>query len=127
VEAAAAVLDRLTAVGLINDTAYAADFASSRHQSRGLARSALARQLREKGITEPDVAAALSAIDPDTERKAAHGLVMKKLRAMRSLPDEVKARRLVAMLTRKGYSVGLSFEVVREALASDWDDRSAGI
>ena len=55
-EAATAVLDRFTEVGLIDDAAFARAWVSSRQAGRGLARRALSAELRAKGV-EPEVAA----------------------------------------------------------------------
>ena len=49
-EAAEEVLSRFEEVGLINDGAFADAWVESRHHGRGLARRALARELRTKGV-----------------------------------------------------------------------------
>ena len=49
-EAAEEVLSRFEEVGLINDSAFADAWVESRHHGRGLARRALARELRTKGV-----------------------------------------------------------------------------
>ena len=41
----------------------------------------------------------------------------KKLRAMHGLGIEVQTRRLAGMLVRKGYSSGVVYAVIREAIA----------
>jgi regulatory protein len=115
-EAAEAVLDRFTEVGLIDDAAYARAWVSSRQAGRGLARRALSAELRAKGV-EPEVAAeAVQQVDDEDERAAARRLVERRLRGMRRLDRAVASRRLVGMLSRKGYSGGLAAAVVREAL-----------
>ena len=116
--AATAVLDRLTDVGLINDTAFAEQFVAVRKSERGLSARELRRQLSTKGVADEVAAAATSAIDSDSERRTAQQLVDRKLRSMSGLEPQVKARRLVGLLARKGYSPGLSYAVVREALDS---------
>lgn len=110
------VLDRFEEVGLVDDAELAGMLVRTRQSERGLARRALAVELRRKGI-EPEVAqAALADVEPDDEEAAARRVVEKRLRAMSSLAPEVKRRRLVAMLARKGYGGGLSYRVVDEAL-----------
>jgi regulatory protein len=121
-DAAEAVLDRLTEVGLIDDAAYARAWVSSRQAGRGLARRALSAELRAKGV-EPDVAAeAVGAVDDEDERAAAQRLVERRLGAMRRLDRATATRRLMGMLARKGYSGGLAAAVVREALDADGAD-----
>ena len=114
---AAGLLDRFTEVGLIDDAAYARQWVESRHRSRGLAPRALAQELRRKGVGDDDAKAALEQIDEDDQRTAARALVDKKLRSMRGLDHQVATRRLAGLLARKGYSAGVAFSVVREALA----------
>lgn len=121
-ELASALLDRFTEVGLVDDAAFARQWVESRHRSRGLAPRALKQELRRKGVTDVDVAEALEQIDDDDQRTAARALVEKKLRSMRGLDPQVATRRLAGMLARKGYSSGLAFAVVREALADHGAD-----
>jgi regulatory protein len=115
-DAADRVLQRFTEVGLIDDAAFAATFASSRMTERGLSGREIARQLRLKGVDDEQVAAALAEIDSETERANARALVERKLRSMTQLEPAVKTRRLVGLLARKGYDPGLAFDVVREAV-----------
>lgn len=113
------VLDRFEEVGLVDDAEYAAMLVRTRQAERGLARRALAVELRRKGIDGEVAAEALAAVEPDDEEAAARRLVEKRLRSMTGLDDEVKRRRLVAMLARKGHSPGLGYRVVDEALRGD--------
>lgn len=117
VEVAAAVLDRMTEVGLVDDEAFAGMLVRSQQAGRGLARRALARELRTKGIGDDLANEALAAISDADERDRARVLVDKKLRAMHGLGIEVQTRRLAAMLARKGYSSSVSYAVIREAIA----------
>jgi len=115
-EAAEAVLDRFTEVGLIDDAAFARAWVSSRQAGRGLARRALSAELRAKGV-DPEVAAlAVAAVDDDDERVAARRLVDRKLGSVRRVDRATATRRLMGMLARKGYNGGLAAAVVREAL-----------
>jgi len=116
-EVAATVLDRMTDVGLIDDQAYAQMLVRSQQAGRGLARRALARELRTKGIEDHLAEQALATISDEDERDRARALVDKKLRAMHGLGIDVQTRRLAGMLARKGYSSGVTFAVIREAIA----------
>ena len=116
-DAATAVLDRFTEVGLIDDAALAETLAGAQHRERGLAGRAVAMKLRQRGLPEESVRAAVSGIDRDSERARAMELVARRRRALAGLPPEVQARRLVGLLARKGYSSGLANEIVRAALA----------
>jgi regulatory protein len=116
-DAATAVLDRFSEVGLIDDEAFANAWVDSRHRGRGLARRALSTELRRKGIDEEIATQALDQISTDDEADAARALVRRKATAMRSLPVEVRTRRLVGMLGRKGFGGSLAYQVVREVCA----------
>lgn len=117
-DVAAGLLDRFEEVGLIDDSAFAREWAQSRHSSRGLARRALGMELRRKGVDGETVEEALAGVSSDSERATAGGLVRRKLRSLSNVDDAVKVRRLVGMLARKGYSPGLAYDVVREELAA---------
>ncbi|GAA1931142.1 regulatory protein RecX [Nocardioides hwasunensis] len=121
-ELASGLLDRFTEVGLIDDASYARQWVESRHRSRGLAPRALAQELRRKGVGDEETKAALEQIDDGDQREAARALVEKKLRTMRGLDQQVATRRLAGLLARKGYTAGLAFSVVREALADAGSD-----
>jgi regulatory protein len=116
-EVASEVLERYGEVGIIDDTAFARAWVSSRHHGRGLAGRALANELRQKGVDAESVSTALAELDPDTEAATARAMVDRKLRGDRGGPPEARLRRLVGMLARKGYAPGLAVKVVRDALA----------
>jgi regulatory protein len=115
-EAADAVLDRFTEVGLVDDAAFARAWVGSRQSGRGLARRALRAELRAKGVDADVAAEAVALVDDDDERAAAAELVRRRLAGMHRLDRATATRRLMGMLARKGYSGGLAAAVVREAL-----------
>jgi regulatory protein len=124
-EVASAVLDRYREVGMIDDAAFARAWVESRHHGRGLARRALAGELRQRGVDKELVGAALEEVDDQTEAATARELVDRRLRSMGSAGPEVVLRRLVGMLARRGYAPGLAIRVVKEALAAAADERTA--
>lgn len=113
------LLDRFTEVGLVDDEAFARAWVQSRQRSRGLARRALAQELRRKGVDDATARAALDDVDPAREEEAARLLVRKKLRSLRGVDHATATRRLAGLLARKGYPAGLAFAVVREELGAD--------
>ncbi|GGR62321.1 hypothetical protein GCM10010197_31950 [Nocardioides luteus] len=119
------LLDRFEEVGLIDDEAFARAWIASRQPGKGLARRALAQELRRKGIDDEVAREALDEIDPDDEREAGRRMVRRKLRSLERFDDQTKTRRLVGMLARKGYGAGVAFSIVREELALA-DDEAAG-
>ncbi|WP_236666755.1 MULTISPECIES: recombination regulator RecX [unclassified Nonomuraea] len=121
-DAAEAVLSRFSELGLIDDEAFAAAWVDSRHHGRGLAKRALAAELRHRGVDTDTVNEAVDRLDPDQEAETARRLVERKLAATRSLDPRARTRRLAGMLARKGYSSGLAFRVIREALEQEGID-----
>jgi regulatory protein len=112
------VLDRLTEVGLIDDAAFARAWVESRRTSRGLSARALARELHERGVAEDLVKSATADLGPEDEESTARQLAERGLRKYPpGVPIEVRLRRTVALLGRKGYPPGLAYRVVRAAAA----------
>jgi regulatory protein len=119
------LLDRFEEVGLVDDQAFARAWVQSRQPGKGLARRALAQELRRKGVDDEVARTALDEVDPEDEVQAARALVRRKLRTVGQLERDTAVRRLTGMLARKGYPAGVCFRVVREELADlghDTDD-----
>jgi regulatory protein len=116
------VLSRFEEVGLINDSAFADAWVESRHHGRGLARRALARELRTKGVDSTLIDEAVGQLDSEQEEATARELVARKLRSTRGLDRDKRLRRLAGMLARKGYSEGMALRVVRQALEEEGED-----
>ncbi|MFJ6539022.1 recombination regulator RecX [Streptomyces sp. NPDC091385] len=121
-EVADEVLSRFEEVGLINDSAFADAWVESRHHGRGLARRALARELRTKGVDSVLIDEAVGQLDSEQEEATARDLVDRKLRATRGLDRDKRLRRLAGMLARKGYPEGMALRVVRQALEEEGED-----
>ncbi|MBO0891185.1 MAG: regulatory protein RecX [Acidothermales bacterium] len=113
------VLDRFTEVGLIDDAAYADAWVRSRHTGRGLARRALAQELRRRGVDDGLVRDAVEKLDPEEELATARALVAGKLPGTRGLDRPRRVRRLAGMLARKGYPPGVAMRVVEEAIGAE--------
>ncbi|MFJ6442374.1 recombination regulator RecX [Streptomyces sp. NPDC091649] len=121
-EAAEEVLARFEDVGLINDAAFAGAWVESRHHGRGLARRALVRELRTKGVDSAVIDEAVGQLDAEREEETARELVARKLRSTRGLDRDKRLRRLAGMLARKGYGEGMALRVVRQALEEEGED-----
>ena len=115
-EAAAAVLERLDDVGLVDDRAFAASWVERQRRNRGLGRRALTAELRRKGVGDAEISEAVGVVSDDDERARAAELVARKLSSVRNLDRDKQVNRLVGMLARKGYGAGVAYAVVREAL-----------
>jgi regulatory protein len=120
------VLDRLAGVGLVDDRDFAEQWVRSRRVHAGKGKRALASELRTKGVDDEVIADALAGVDPAAERTRAEELVADKLRRERlddDADDTKVARRLVAMLARRGYGQSMAFDVVKVALAGERERR----
>jgi regulatory protein len=118
-DVAEGVLGRFTDVGLIDDAAFAKAWVESRHYSRGLAGSALKAELRRQGVDNEQIQQAVAGLGPDAEAATARRLVEHKLAGTRGQPSQARVRRLAGMLARKGYSPGLAYRVIREAMEAE--------
>jgi len=124
-DAAQAVLNRLEAVGLIDDEDFAQQWVRSRQANAGKGKRALAAELRTKGVGEELIAGVLDGIDAGAERSRAEQLVERRLRReLLGDGDDAKVvRRLVGMLARRGYSQSMAVAVVTGAVAAERERR----
>lgn len=114
------LLERFEEIQLVDDEAFAEGWVRARARSRGLARSAIQRELREKGVDDETAQLALEQIDDTDEEERARELVRTKLRPESMGADRDRAlRRLVGMLGRKGYGGSMAFRIARE----EWEAR----
>ncbi|SHN25397.1 recombination regulator RecX [Actinacidiphila paucisporea] len=121
-EVAEYVLERFQDVGLIDDQAFANAWVESRHRGRGLARRALAQELRHRGVEAELVSEAVGLLDPEQEEETARALVQRRLPGTRGLERDRRIRRLAGMLARKGYGEALALKVVRDALVQEQEE-----
>jgi regulatory protein len=112
------LIARYIEVGLLDDGALAAQIARTRHAERGLAPRAIRMELHRKGFSEEDIAAALEPIDDGIDDRARE-IARKRWDSLSSVAPEVRARRVVGMLARKGYSPSHAFAVVKDWQRAD--------
>ena len=113
---AAAALDRLERVGVVDDAEYAAAYVRSRLARSVVGVRVLDGQLRARGGSEADRARALAALNDGGagERERAERALAPLLRRWRGLdPREARARATAALLRR-----GFDWTVAREVLAA---------
>lgn len=109
------VIERFTEVGLIDDAAYAETVVNSRRNFKGLAKSAIKRELNEKGLSPELVEAAISEITPEDDFESAKQLAVRRYRQMVHLEKAVRQRRLAGYLQRKGYASNSVFAAIAHA------------
>lgn len=117
VDVAERVLDRMTEVGLVDDAAFADSWVSSRQRRRHLSKTVLRQELVKKGVDRDQIDTALEQVQPENEYQAALELAEKKARSMSGLEHQVRYRRLIGALARKGFSADISRQVIAEVLS----------
>jgi regulatory protein len=125
-DVSARVLDRLAAVGLVDDADFAEQWVHSRRANAVKGKRALADELRSKGVDNDVITAVLDGIKPAAERERAEQLVRSRLRreTLKDHDDEARVcRRLVGMLARRGYSQTLAYDVVSVEVAAERERR----
>lgn len=125
-EAAEAVLDRMTDVGLVDDAEFARSWVDSRQQRRQLSRTGLRHELQRKGVDRDLVADAIDRVSPEDEQVAARALAEKKLRSVRGLDAHVQRRRIAGALARRGFSAEIVGSVLRDLRVGEDDPGAAG-
>jgi len=114
-EIAEKVLERFTEVGLIDDAAFAETIVNSRRNYKGLAKSAIKRELNDKGVSQELVEDAISGITAEDDFESAKQLATRRYRQMAHLEKAVRTRRLAGYLQRKGYGSNAVFAAIRFA------------
>ena len=97
------VINRITELGLVDDTAYAAEFVRTRLATKPVSKLRLREQLMQHETDPAAIDAALSGV-PD-EDDAAHALEIarKYARQMAALDPEERAQRIKTRLITRGY------------------------
>jgi regulatory protein len=112
-----AVLDRFEELDLVDDEEFSRQWVQSRHLGRGLARRALAYELRQRGVAEETLKQAVGKLTPDDELSAARELVRRRAVSMGGDDPQRRVRRLAGMLARKGYGGAVAMQAIRTELA----------
>jgi regulatory protein len=113
-DVANAVLDRFTEAQLIDDAAFARAFVNSRIAVSGKSKSVIARELKQKGVSAQDAEQALSSIDAELEDQTAYNVAKKRYQQLSTLEPEVRRRRLMGFLMRRGFSSQLTARILRD-------------
>lgn len=119
-EVIAAALERLTALGLLDDRAFATGFAQSRAKGRGFGARRIAAELARRGVARGVVDEALGALreegGEESEAAALEAAATKRVRSLGGLEPEVARRRLVGWLVRRGFAAGAAARVARRLI-----------
>jgi regulatory protein len=111
------VIQRFTEVELIDDSAYAQQLVDASRRTKGLARSMVKRKLTDKGLDKDLIDQVAAEISDEDELAVATEVAIKRLGQLAKLAPDVRTRRLVGFLQRRGFSQGVVFAAIREAEA----------
>jgi regulatory protein len=107
-EAARAVLARLREQRLLDDARYALEFARARVRTRGQGRYRIARELRARGVADPNIEAALAEAFAETDEAIlVRKVIERRMRVLRGPWDARRAASLYRSLLRGGFDAGL--------------------
>ena len=109
---AAAELDRLESVGLLDDEALAVSLVYAARARKGQGRQAIERELRRRHIDDGAIGNALADYDQEEELDRATEVALKRVGQLHDVDDQTAERRLFGYLVRRGYST----ETVRIAV-----------
>lgn len=111
------VLTKLENAGLVDDARFAEAWVRGRVALRPSGAVRLRRELWQKGVArdvvEQTLAAALSPLD---EEELAMRVAQARRQRYRTLPPRIAARRLAAVLHRRGFTTGVTVSVIRRTL-----------
>lgn len=119
-EAADFAISRAVDARLIDDASFSRNYVESR-AARGRGPARLRRDLMGLGVARADIDAALAAqwSEPDAHLVIAVELARKRALQLRGLPREVRRRRLLAYLGRRGFTGREVSELVARVLRAD--------
>jgi regulatory protein len=107
------VIEKMMALDLLDDAAFAAYWVEQRETFRPRSRFALSQELHQKGVSRAQIDAALEQVD---EMAAARRAAEKKAASWAGLPEDEFRARLARFLQRRGFS----YEVIVETLDATW-------
>jgi len=115
------VLARLERVGLVDDAAFARQYAEHRFGSRKEGERAVLSGLRAAGIA-PELAESVVEDAPDDEEERALHLVRTRAAKLGGVPPEKAFARLSSLLMRRGYRPEIARSATRKALALELEE-----
>jgi regulatory protein len=112
------VLDRLTVVGLVDDASFAQAYVRTGVAVRRRGTRSLRSELRGRGVSDADIETAAEEVSEDTERATALALASRRAPSLARFAPEVRRRRLMGLLVRRGFDSAIVSSVLSEVMAS---------
>ena len=116
-EAVDELIAKLQKSSLLNDEEFAHRYVRAHRERRKLSQSALKRELSKRGISPELISGAVDEVDG--EEDLARQVAEKKSASTRGLDYEVRQRRILGMLARRGFASSVCLKVTREVLSED--------
>jgi len=117
------VIERLAAVGLVDDVEYARAYLETRLRRRSAGWRRLEQDLRARGVSADDVAAARARLEeregPEDEAAGARRVIAQAARRYAGLDPRTRRQRLYALLARRGFDGDVIEAALREEAAGD--------
>ena len=116
-EAVQEILERFAELHYLDEEKLADQIMHSHHERKGLGRSGVAAEMRQRGLGAELIAEKLDEM-PDDEAERATELALKRVQQLDRFDDATIDRRLTGFLMRKGYASSVVRDAVKAALAS---------
>ena len=116
-EAVQEILERFAELHYLDEEKLADQIMHSHHERKGLGRSGVAAEMRQRGLDSELIAEKLDEM-PDDEAERATELALKRVGQLDRFDDATIDRRLTGFLMRKGYASSVVRDAVKAALAS---------
>jgi regulatory protein len=115
------VVGRLKSAGLLDDEAFSQAWVESRLRANPRGKRLIAYELRMKGVSDADIATALTGVD---DADAALRAAQKRWPRLKSLPARDRKRKLSDFLARNGFDYNTIEDTLRkiERVDDDTDD-----
>jgi len=117
------VIERLAAVGLVDDVEYARAYLETRLRRRSAGWRRLEQELRARGVSSEDVAAARARLEeregPADETAGARRVIAQAAGRYARLDPRTRRRRLYALLARRGFDGDVIEAALREECGGD--------
>ena len=122
-DSAKRVLARLRESRLLDDARYALEFARNRVRARRQGRHRVARELRQRGVPDAHIAAAVEQVFGETDEAAlVRTTLERRLRALRGPLDQRKSASLYRSLLRAGFDADLIRRELQNARRNETEE-----
>ncbi|ARC56565.1 Regulatory protein RecX [Frondihabitans sp. 762G35] len=126
-EVVLAEVERLERVGLLDDAELAENLVRGKLERKGLGKSGVTAELRQRGLAQEAIDAAVEGIDDDEEQGRADEWARKRAGQLRGLDHATAERRLSGYLMRRGYRSEVVRRAIEKALPRGGSPRGSGV